>query len=80
MTNLDEEFRRASQADLAQALQAEEPPRGEVVLLVAPPSAKTVDYSDDEIDRLLREALTRGGTRDAAQEVASITGRPRRAL
>jgi len=80
VTKLYEEFRRGSLADLAAALAAEGPPRGEVVLLVGPPTDAAEEFSDAEIDRLLRQALAEGGTRDAARLVAERTGRPRRAL
>lgn len=80
VTKLYEEFLRDSLAGLHRLLDGNAPLRGEVVLLVGPPSASPAEVSDDEIDRLLRHALARGGTREAAQEVARITGRPRRAL
>lgn len=78
LTKLYEEFRRGTLADLSLALADETPPRGEVVLLVGPPADAPEAVSDETVDRLLREALAAHGTRDAAQEVARATGRPRR--
>jgi len=80
VTKLYEEFRRGSLATLATALAEDGPPRGEVVLLVGPPDETAREISDEEVDRLLREALADGSTRDAASRVAAVTGRSRRAL
>ena len=54
--------------------------KGEIVLVIAPPDAKTQDYSDEEVDRLLREQLVRSGVKDAAAAVAEITGIARQSL
>ncbi len=80
LTKLYEEFRRGTLGHLRDGLAAEGPPKGEVVLLVGPPAAGAETVSDDEVDRLLREALKQGGTRDAARAVAERTRRPRKAL
>ena len=55
---------------------AEAETRGEFVIVVAPPvdSEKTAD----DVDLLLRQALTRVSVKEAVGEVALVTGRPRR--
>ncbi len=52
-------------------------PRGEVVVVVAPPADAAV-ADDATVDRALDEALSRLGPSAAAAEVARATGRPRR--
>jgi len=61
------------------ARYGEAPPKGEIVIVVAPPAPKAAASTDDA-DALLREALTRMSTGSAASEVAKATGLPRRDL
>ena len=76
LTKLHEEIRRGDVAALAQDYAAKEP-RGEIVLVVAPPHApQRVGAAETEI--LLRKALTRVSLKDAVGEVADATGLPRR--
>ncbi len=76
LTKLHEQVLRADLATLARTC-AEHEPRGEIVLVIAPPpAAKPV--SGDEADRLLRQALARASVKDAVGEVADATGLPRR--
>ena len=76
MTKLHEEYVRGTLPELA--VWAEQPPKGEVVVVVegAPP----VDEADDDRIRVaLVEAIGRGAsTRDAAAEVARLLGVSRR--
>ena len=60
------------------ARYADAPPRGEIVIVVAPPGAKVEETEDAEA--LLREALTHMSPGKAASEVAIMTGLPRREL
>jgi 16S rRNA (cytidine1402-2'-O)-methyltransferase len=78
LTKRFEEVRRAAARDLANALAEETDPKGEIVLVLAPPAP--VAHSDEDIDDMLRDALTRGSVKDAASEVAATTGQPRKAL
>ena len=48
--------------------------------MIAPPSSDAAPLSESELDTLLRRALERGSVKDAASEVATATGRPRREL
>ena len=50
--------------------------RGEIVIVVAPPADDA--GTADDVDDLLRRALTRVSVKDAVGEVALATGRPRR--
>jgi 16S rRNA (cytidine1402-2'-O)-methyltransferase len=76
LTKLHEEVRRGELAALARDYAAEPEPRGEMVIVVAPPAA---DERPDlgETDALLRTALARASVRDAVAEVATLTGQSR---
>jgi 16S rRNA (cytidine1402-2'-O)-methyltransferase len=79
LTKLYEEVRRGDLAALAQHYAQTDPPKGEIVIVIAPPlddDEKRVDASD--IEALLHRALTRVSMKDAVGEVASATGVPRR--
>src|SRR6202161_3721866 len=67
LTKLHEEIRRGKLAALAQELSGNEP-RGEIVVVVAPPAA-AAQPSASETDTLLRAALTRVSLKDAVGEV-----------
>jgi len=79
LTKRHEEWRRGTASALA-AGAAEEPPRGECVLLVGPPAADAGQPSAGDLDALLRAALARDSVRDAAAAVAEATGLKRRAV
>ena len=76
LTKLHEEIRRGDLATLAQ-IYADNPPRGEIVVVIAPPQA-AARVSAAETDALLRQALSRVSLKDAVGEVADATGLPRR--
>lgn len=78
LTKLHEEIRRGSLADLAQHYASADTPKGEIVILVAPPGDATVMPDDNDIDAMLREALAKSSVKDAATDVAGLTGLPRR--
>ena len=65
-------------AELAEKF-AGEPPKGEIVIVVAPPSAPAVATAEDA-DALLAALLTDRSLGDAATEAAAVTGLPRREL
>jgi len=58
---------------------ADAPPKGEIVIIVAPPGAPEA-ASEDDVELALREALTRLPPAKAAGEVANATGADRKAL
>jgi 16S rRNA (cytidine1402-2'-O)-methyltransferase len=72
LTKLHEEIRRGGLAELADHFRQAGPPRGEAVVVVAPPEANEPSF--EEIDRRLREALAELGVRDAAAKIAAETG------
>jgi 16S rRNA (cytidine1402-2'-O)-methyltransferase len=78
LTKLHEEVRRGDLAVLAQDYAASEP-RGEIVVVIAPPLAQAPASASDT-DSLLRAALMRVSLKDAVGEVAEVTGLPRREL
>ena len=78
LTKHFETVRRGKLPDLAMALAAEGPPKGEIVLLVGPPGAGEAEISAEEIDRRLADALASHSVKDAAAIVSGETGQPRR--
>ncbi|MGA2894850.1 MAG: 16S rRNA (cytidine(1402)-2'-O)-methyltransferase [Xanthobacteraceae bacterium] len=76
LTKLHEETRRGGLGMLAEAYAGSEP-RGEIVLVIAPPAAPA-QMSVADTEALLREALGRVSLKDAVAEVADATGLPRR--
>jgi 16S rRNA (cytidine1402-2'-O)-methyltransferase len=73
LTKRFEEVRRASLPDLARHYAAE-PARGEVTVLVGPPS----EQDPEDLDGRLRAALSVHSVKDAAALVTAATGLPRR--
>ena len=78
LTKLFEEVRRGSLDDLAAHYRAAGPPKGEVVVVIAPPGETQI--AEDDVDAMLRAALDGQSVRDAAHGVAAATGLPRRRL
>jgi 16S rRNA (cytidine1402-2'-O)-methyltransferase len=77
LTKLHEEVRRGDLVTLArEAAQAGEP-RGEMVIVVAPPDRRA-EVSAVDLDALLHQALERLSVKEAVAEIAAVTGRPRR--
>ncbi len=77
ITKRFEEVKRGTLSELAAAL-AEEPVKGEIVLVVAPPEPSREELDDGALEERLRPALERASLRDAVAEVAAATGVPRR--
>lgn len=77
LTKLHEECRRGSAADLVDHYEAT-PPKGEIVLLVGPPSEVAADEIDT--DAMLRDLLRSEKASRAAAIVAKETGADRKAL
>jgi 16S rRNA (cytidine1402-2'-O)-methyltransferase len=78
LTKMFESVRRGALDDLAATLAEEEPPRGEIVLLVAPPGADAAQTAAADLDAKIEEALTAHSVKDAASVVSAATGQPRR--
>jgi 16S rRNA (cytidine1402-2'-O)-methyltransferase len=62
------------------ARYADAPPKGEIVIIIAPPPDTRPEAAPDEIDAALADALTRLPVSKAAGEVAKRFGVDRRAL
>lgn len=77
LTKKFETLRRGTLPELVAHFAAEGPPKGEIVLLVAPPGAAAM-LDDAAIDAALAEALETHSQRDAVQRVAAELGLPKR--
>jgi 16S rRNA (cytidine1402-2'-O)-methyltransferase len=75
LTKLHEEVRRGDLETLARDYASAPEPRGEIVVVVAPPPEAT---QAADLDDLLRQALARLSVKEAVAEIAAVTGRPRR--
>jgi 16S rRNA (cytidine1402-2'-O)-methyltransferase len=79
LTKLHEEVRRGDLATLAREAAAAGEPRGEIVIVIAPPAPEG-ELAADDLDTLLREALGRLSVKEAVAEIAAVTGGSRRAI
>jgi len=75
LTKLHEEVRRGDLAALAHDYAQGAETRGEIAIVIAPPQD---NEQPDDLDALLRRALTRVSVKDAVGEVALATGRSKR--
>jgi 16S rRNA (cytidine1402-2'-O)-methyltransferase len=73
ITKLYEEVRRGNAKELVRYYEENGAPKGEVVIVIAPPVIKEV--SEEDVEAILREALISMRTKDAAAYVAEKTGR-----
>ena len=78
LTKAFETVRTGTLGGLAETLAAEDPPKGEIVVLVGPPAAEAP--SAEDADRLLAELLQVRPLSEAVSEAASLTGLKRRDL
>lgn len=77
LTKLHEEVRRGTVETLAAHYAEAGPPRGEVVILLAPPDADSRAPDAVDVDAALRRALGASSLRDAVRTVTAETGLPR---
>jgi 16S rRNA (cytidine1402-2'-O)-methyltransferase len=80
LTKKFEEVRRGTLAQLAVHYDEAGEPKGEIVIVVAPPDADGEPISDEALDARLAEALKALSVKDAADAVAAETGMKRRAV
>lgn len=80
LTKRFEEVRRGSLDELAAFYREAARPRGEIVIVVGPPSSDPVALTDDEIDQALIDAMGDMAPSAAAASVAAATGQPKRVL
>jgi 16S rRNA (cytidine1402-2'-O)-methyltransferase len=79
LTKLYENVRRDDLAGLAQFYVAEGPPRGEIVVLIAPrPEGAAAPITGASIDALIADMLTKHSLKEAVAVVTAETGLPRR--
>lgn len=76
ISKLFEETKRDSVSQLLAHYEAHGLPKGEVVLVVAPPEATVMD--ENAVQHMLAEALKTLSVKDAAHTVAEATGLPRK--
>jgi 16S rRNA (cytidine1402-2'-O)-methyltransferase len=79
LTKCFESVRRAPLPELAAAVSTEQPPKGEIVVLVGPPAAAQ-PAGKAALDEMLTRALEEHSVKDAAAMVSAETGEPRRKL
>src|SRR6201995_511336 len=77
LTKLHEEISRATLAELSAQSETLEP-RGEFVLVIAPPAADAQVLTSEALDDLLREQLHHHSVKDAVAHAVELSGRPRR--
>ncbi|HVO04713.1 MAG TPA: 16S rRNA (cytidine(1402)-2'-O)-methyltransferase [Candidatus Cybelea sp.] len=75
ITKLHEEVRRGTLESLARHYGDSGPPKGEIVLVIAPPTEQEAAF---DLDTALTDALREMSTKEAAATVATASGRPRR--
>lgn len=81
LTKRHETIYRAPLSELAEQLVREGPPKGEIVLVVAPPEPGGGEAPDPAaLDDRLRGLIAEAGTREAAARLAAETGLKRRDL
>ncbi|MBA4802794.1 MAG: 16S rRNA (cytidine(1402)-2'-O)-methyltransferase [Euryhalocaulis sp.] len=80
LTKRFEETVRGDLPDLAARYAESGAPKGEIVVLVGPPSEAEAEWDDARIDTALKEAMEADSVKDAAAVVAKASGLPRRDL
>jgi 16S rRNA (cytidine1402-2'-O)-methyltransferase len=78
LTKHFESVRRGELAALAADYERDGPPKGEIVLLVAPPNEEAPALNAVALDGKIRAAMEKFSLKDAASVVSAETGRPRR--
>ena len=78
LTKIFETVRRGTLPDLAAAVSAAEPPKGEIVLIVGPPSEGAPKIDGADLDLRIGKALETLSVKEAAAVVSAETGQPRR--
>jgi 16S rRNA (cytidine1402-2'-O)-methyltransferase len=78
LTKHFESVRRGGLAELAADYERDGPPKGEIVLLVAPPGEDAPALDGPALDEKIRAAMEKFSLKDAASVVAAETGQPRR--
>ena len=80
LTKAFEEVRRGSLNELSEMIAGEKALRGEIVIVIGPPSTVEAADSDEAVDEVLRQALETMAPSAAAASVAQKTDRSRKEL
>lgn len=80
MTKIHEEAVRSPLDALAAHYDEVGAPKGEVVVVVGPPSPDETRVSEDDLDALIRKSLGEGSLKDAVKAVQHETGLPRKTV
>jgi 16S rRNA (cytidine1402-2'-O)-methyltransferase len=80
LTKHFEQVRRGALDGLASDYQRDGPPKGEIVLLVAPPGEEAPALAGIALDDRIRAAMEKFSLKDAASVIAAETGQPRRLI
>ena len=78
LTKRFENVRRGTLSQLAGQYAEEDPPKGEVVLVIGPPGEAEAADTGGDLDSKIKAALATHSAKDAASIVAGETGLPRR--
>jgi 16S rRNA (cytidine1402-2'-O)-methyltransferase len=76
LTKKFEETRRGTMSDLIDGITAS-PPKGEIVVMIAPPAEQS-RWPDTDIDKALIEAIPEMGVKRASVQIAELSGWPQR--
>ena len=79
LTKLHEEVRRGGLVELGREYASAPAPKGEIVVVIAPPGPAEEGPQID-LDSVLREAMARMSLRDAVAQTAAITGLSRKQI
>ena len=80
LTKLHEEARRGTLAELSAHYEKSGAPKGEVVIVVGPPTNSAPIIAETDIDTALKEAIINMSLRDAVDAVAGSLNVPRRTV
>jgi 16S rRNA (cytidine1402-2'-O)-methyltransferase len=79
ITKRFEEVRRAPLPELAASYENENP-RGEIVVVIAPPDDVTEITTEEDLDAMIKDALSRLSVKDATAEIVGATGLAKRKI
>ncbi|MEC7701721.1 MAG: 16S rRNA (cytidine(1402)-2'-O)-methyltransferase [Pseudomonadota bacterium] len=79
LTKKFEEVKRNPVSALIQNVEENGPPKGEIVLVIAPPNnTDKAEYTEDEIESLLKQHLKQYSLRESVDMITELTGRKRK--
>ena len=78
LTKKFEEIRKGSLQELSDHYARDGVPKGEVTIVISPPTANEMETPQEDIDRLLEKVLAISSLKDAVSAVVKATGAPKR--